>query len=627
MQKSPDVAKAHDKDANGYRISRDIGHALEIYTNKIIDKVFYEIKTVIIKEIKVFISTDGRLTKYDEKIYGYYQNLMNYYYKAIKLYRENKAYISNKSIQEILNGVILVIDSQLRQFDENHDAVKIMSNNKNPIQEEKEQIIKSEELAVFQAVSEMKKEFLEKNQDGIRMAVVECLLSEHINTVEAIKNNVMEHFAEALFQCYEKNLKGCVSSLNDLTQRKEVNFYYELLKDEKENLGSIIKIQVAALESEMSSNKSSEEQAVHKILSVLRESYQHLLQEITEIGDLFKNTEKVFSIETEKYEDFLIYMNNEFKIDNQQSEEMVLLEKKLQKELTNFVTGTDEIVNTFFNKELSSFNANKYIYEYKKKIAEECLMTEEIIESFGEVLKFGIENKEVLEETAFKDILNGIIETLGIKIENIKENKTYFIEESNQLMTFFNTVTTEITDEEKEAIKANVENWKEKQLFLKMNKEQKNIHINLRKELMDFLKGEAETLYQDKIEKHYKNQFDQIAKKIVSYKKDTLLFEMSTFEEILTYSVSRLRESSVEKVVAFVVCIDGVTEKLENILKKYSIELIKPKPHEMFNGKEHEVIVVEKNAEFKKGEIIKLMNSGYKNDNIVLLRANVIACK
>ncbi len=57
------------------------------------------------------------------------------------------------------------------------------------------------------------------------------------------------------------------------------------------------------------------------------------------------------------------------------------------------------------------------------------------------------------------------------------------------------------------------------------------------------------------------------------------------------------------------------------------VDIIAPKPHDIFNGKEHEVIMAEKNNDFKKGEIIKLINSGYKNKNYIILRANVIAAK
>jgi len=47
----------------------------------------------------------------------------------------------------------------------------------------------------------------------------------------------------------------------------------------------------------------------------------------------------------------------------------------------------------------------------------------------------------------------------------------------------------------------------------------------------------------------------------------------------------------------------------------------------MFNPKEHEVLMAESNADFKKGEIVKVMNSGYRRKDLILLRANVIAAR
>jgi len=47
----------------------------------------------------------------------------------------------------------------------------------------------------------------------------------------------------------------------------------------------------------------------------------------------------------------------------------------------------------------------------------------------------------------------------------------------------------------------------------------------------------------------------------------------------------------------------------------------------MFNGKEHEVLIAETSEGFAKGEIIKVINPGYKRGDFILTRANVIAAK
>ena len=121
-----------------------------------------------------------------------------------------------------------------------------------------------------------------------------------------------------------------------------------------------------------------------------------------------------------------------------------------------------------------------------------------------------------------------------------------------------------------------------------------------------------------------------LQKKLAQFKKEQLLFECSTFEEILHYSVSRLREvseSDAPEVHAFVAAIDENAARLSSILTCRGITLMQPSPHDMFNGREHEVLMAEEREGFAKGEIIKFINSGYKEKDIVLIRANVIAAK
>jgi molecular chaperone GrpE (heat shock protein) len=80
-------------------------------------------------------------------------------------------------------------------------------------------------------------------------------------------------------------------------------------------------------------------------------------------------------------------------------------------------------------------------------------------------------------------------------------------------------------------------------------------------------------------------------------------------------------------IIDFVAEIDKRHRNLEAILAKYGIEKIAPKPFDIFNAKENEVLMAEVNPDFKKGEIIKTMNSGYRLGDLVLVRANVIAAR
>jgi hypothetical protein len=120
---------------------------------------------------------------------------------------------------------------------------------------------------------------------------------------------------------------------------------------------------------------------------------------------------------------------------------------------------------------------------------------------------------------------------------------------------------------------------------------------------------------------------EQIEMKLLKFKKEQTLYEISTFEEIQLYSVSRLRESKEPHIVDFVSYLDSAGLRIIQTLAEYGITPVRPVPRDIFNGREHEVLMAEQSEEYKKGEIIKLLNSGYKQGDVVLLRANVIAAR
>ena len=133
--------------------------------------------------------------------------------------------------------------------------------------------------------------------------------------------------------------------------------------------------------------------------------------------------------------------------------------------------------------------------------------------------------------------------------------------------------------------------------------------------------------YSDKLNKAITNITAKTEKASFRFKKETLLYEISTYEEILYYSVTRLRESSLPEVAAAVTILDDTFLALEALLAENGITPIRPAAHEAFNGREHEVLTAEEQEGFAKGEIIKTMTSGYKLGDQVILRANVIAAR
>jgi len=111
------------------------------------------------------------------------------------------------------------------------------------------------------------------------------------------------------------------------------------------------------------------------------------------------------------------------------------------------------------------------------------------------------------------------------------------------------------------------------------------------------------------------------------FKKEILLHEICTYEEILTHSVSRLRQSPCPIAAGAAVLLDSTFDVLESILKKRSITIIRPATGTKFNAQEHEVLMAEKQDGFAAGEIIKVLTSGYGQKERVILRANVVAAR
>ena len=70
--------------------------------------------------------------------------------------------------------------------------------------------------------------------------------------------------------------------------------------------------------------------------------------------------------------------------------------------------------------------------------------------------------------------------------------------------------------------------------------------------------------------------------------------------------------------------------KYDEIIKKleeYEIYIINPKIKEIFNAREHEILMAKEEEGFEKGEIIKVLNKGYKTKEDIILRANVVCSK
>jgi len=524
------------------------------YKDALLEDFFSLLKDFLFVEFLNSITNGKSLIKYNEKIYDYYNMIIDYYKAAVEAYDMRKDEIVGCDIAEIADGIYDVLECQINKFEEAYDKT---SEQLNPISKEKEKIIDT----------------------NIKMFSKDLILIYDKINLNFNKFDISDYFKD-IYRIYFSSVKHCFIQLNDIDSRKITSFYYEALKQEREALSIIIKIQADVLEKKI--QYMEDEVIVQSILMKLREGYQHLSKQIDEMERELK--------EAVVYEDFISKFDGNFK--NKISEVFKNAQRKNEYLKKHF-----EYCNSGFLKILKdNYEEIREIEKIESEVEEILFFSEKVISKFQFIYNFWKANSSNYTQTDFKEIIDGIAETIHIKIQNIREGVEEFSVETLKI----------ISDIRK------VGEYNELFLLCKSCLPENIESISLR-----FIS----------IFDEYENKINEIKKKIFSLKKDNILFEVSTFEEIMNYSVSRMRNSQNVYVEEFVQTSDFVFDELRQVLSVIGVEVIAPKPHDLFNGKEHEVIMAEKNGDFKKGEVIKLVNSGYKEKDYVILRANIIAAK
>ena len=271
-------------------------------------------------------------------------------------------------------------------------------------------------------------------------------------------------------------------------------------------------------------------------------------------------------------------------------------------------------LNLYVKKTIDDYFTNlkeAEIYQLRKNIFE----TELLLKDIGEIFKDISEKCKINQESFDNPIIKGIIEAIDIKIDSFTEGWNYFFEEIPEK---FNQ--NFIDDVKKDELVLNICNFITKSLYT---------HIS--SDISELLKlSENEDFFVEffnSFNKSMQNLNTFVSKKLLSFSRDTIFYELSTFDEILHYSVSALRNEEDAYITEFVQMMDECVENIKILLSKNNIYRIEPLPHTPFNAKEHEILMAESLEGFNKGEIIKFVNSGYKKGDEVLLRANVIAAK
>ena len=343
-------------------------------------------------------------------------------------------------------------------------------------------------------------------------------------------------------------------------------------------------------------------------LAILNSHLERLYIYFVKNMDMCKETLKRYNLKVEilTFSEFKAELRNFFlKLD------LILDKEDFDLQVTEFTRNFIAIENRILGKEIlkkhtSSFNES--LQNCKKFYTRmETILTE----AFRMVTDYTISTREALEPyTEEYKIIEAVEQTLNIKIDTMRESIEVFLEELEQI-----NIEEKIPDN----LKVNAyEQWIQ-EVNIATVESAKNFFEQLVKQNEEALAGW--------INKNLIKRKEVLHKQDLNFKKNHLLFEVTTFNELLNHSISRLKETEHMDILMYIQMVEEANSLINSTLVKYEIRPIEPLEREIFNAKEHEVIVTEKHDDYKKGEIIRTSNHGYKQGNDVIIRANVIVAR
>ena len=542
-----------------------------------IDKKFAVLSGVVCAMVAADAARFSRLGDADKEIYEYLTGLMGVYERVMELSDEYS--YDSPTIGALVSGICDILASRLREFEENSGEEP------NPIATEKCLIVDETLATVSSAIDAQKKNFATGLRNG-----ADTSWDESFEMI--LRGELHEMYAN-----YTEGLQASLSRLDDLHNREIARLYMDMLEREWEVIGNIVDLQVLALEKANTGNI-----VVVGIIDALREARQQTQPAIENLRGFIAAPVGGISC-GRSYEAF-------------ESKLLAALEAAMPNppERKEFLAALDTEAMAMLDNTAQEYK--KLAYTLQRATSADVLLAEEITRVFEKTLN---EMPQFLGEKGQEmDILAGIRETIEIKIAGLQESVAAFSKQSGEIIKNFTAEQNNIPDEERQMVSVGVRTaWLEKPP--KENAVAKFFEA--------CRNGDIFLLCRQRVEGHFATYSATLEKESLRFKKEALLQEVCTYEEILTHSVARLRNSSNSEVNAIALKLDEAFRALEVVLKKNNIAVIKPQMREIFNAKEHEVLVAEKHADFTKGEIIKVVTAGYRTKERIILRANVIAAR
>ncbi len=506
--------------------------------------------------------------RYD-KLYFHVEDIRSRYDAYVKLVEANGHLLVDKHVRDIFFGIRDMAVDALETIPQRKD---------NPITYERMVLISAGILKIKQHYNEA----LENDQR-------QCSIGNQVTKESLLTymNDYVMTFFEASIDQVQEELSGLLSLM---TIQEESNKYKNFILDQAEELGSLEMLTLQNL------SDGREEDASKQLVVDLAE-------QISELYYITKKIKETMDLEAlaEVSPESIIAIEDIHEIVSEHifghSDEVRSLFARIDSEKEDSVNEIKAIISSEVNHQNIEINQ-----QITRESSGYQLLSSQLVVVFGEAIhKF--EALDVTYETQVGHaIAEGIITTMGLKLDSMREKDTeYQINKKN--------LNTEL----------------ERELM-----QQKHSFLEQSADILEHaLGGDDQTLH--RLQQQFHNKVDQVKLRYknfdMNYLKTDLLFELRTFEELVEHSLKKLIEHEPKSAKMMTDIMISTLERSRDILSSHRIEFIIPKEHEKFDGKYHEVMMAETTTGFAKGEIIKTTNIGYKLKDFVILRASVIAAK
>lgn len=596
-------------------IYKELSSVMEDYGISAASRIFHLIENGLRIKLANLAATNSVFSTCSDNIFSYCRQLMDSYTNIVNSVSALQASIVSEPVRSIFFGVVSILESRLTYFGE------LTTNELDPVLDEKNRIV-DEACKIFSSnfhklVDNAGLTIVRENvQNGLSLFSGGFNYNSALIYSTLINERIADELYELFYSIFAKEYSNCVLILDNMDKRRQMSFFYDLLKNEYSELSVIVTKQIFEIESKIPGieKDGAEYNAVFAVLSLLRETYQYTGKLLSDLGECFEYARNN-RLSEYTYDEFKDYLTSFISGDNVLSvAECDRVSSTFNDKLASLKSEYESVLKNRAASGLAETSLGHIIYHIKKYVSDNAMMSDSLKSAFLKIEDYYEANTGELEILKNFDIINGIYDTVKIKAQCLEENKEILNETAQTLVDSSKELIPNLSEEEIVKLKeTGIKNWFES------NSEAPDFD--------ELFMSESYQLFLEKRKKQHDALLDSVTKKSLEYKKDHLLFEISTYEEIMNYSVSRLKESNDPKALEFVAVCDSTFCELISSLKRNNIVSIMPEPHDMFNAREHEVLMAEKNDGYQKGEIIKLMNSGYKQDDVIIMRANVIAAK